>query len=104
MFLDAVLESALNGDAQFKVPGGSPFHTEAGTFIKNPRLWSCEEVSMFLKQSGFPQLQNHFMEQDVDGHSLLMLNEGHLMETFNMRLGTALKLLEVVEKLKHPPS
>lgn len=93
----------MEDDRQFKVPCGSPFHTEAGTFIKNPRLWSCEEVSMFLKQSGFPQLQNHFMEQDVDGHSLLMLNEGHLMETFRMKLGSALKLLEAVEKLKHPP-
>lgn len=97
------MESVLEGDAQFKVPGGSPFHTEAGTFIKNPRLWSCEEVSMFLKQSGFPQLQDHFMEQDVDGRSLLMLNEGHLMETFRMKLGSALKLLEAVGKLKHPP-
>lgn len=100
---DAVLESVLEDDAQFKIPGGSPFHTEAGTFIKNPRLWSCKEVSMFLKQSGFSQLENHFMEQDVDGHSLLMLNEGHLMETFHMKLGSALKLLEAVEKLKHPP-
>ena len=80
------------------------FHTEAGAFIKNPRHWNCDEVLAFLQHCGFPHLQNHFKEHEVDGQCLLLLNEGHLMETFNMKLGTALKFLEAVDKLKHPPT
>jgi len=105
--LDSIEED--EEDPRSKIPTEPPipstsFHTEAGTFIKNPRHWNRDEVLAFLQHCGFPQLQNHFKEHEVDGQCLLLLNERHLMETFHLKLGTALKFLEAVDKLKHPPT
>ena len=77
--------------------------TELGTFSRRPREWDMEEVGEFLKVQGFGQHSQQFMEEGVDGESLFLLKEAHLVGTFGLKLGPALKLLYTISCLRHPP-
>ena len=49
--------------------------------------WSVEDVREWVKQIGFPQYADSFMESRVDGDLLLQLSEEMLREDINMRNG-----------------
>ena len=77
--------------------------TELGTFTTPPSHWDSEEVAEFLRQQGFSEYAQPFLQCGIDGQSLFLLKEHHLFERFKMNLGPALCLLDIVSKLKHPP-
>ena len=77
--------------------------TELGTFTCKPREWDSEEVAEFLRLRGFGDHAEAFQESEIDGHSLFLLGEQHLIERFNMKLGPALRLLDTISRLRHPP-
>ena len=60
-------------------------------------------MSEFLHLQGYDLLSDGFMEAEIDGKSLFLLREHHMIEQFGMRLGPALKLLDVIGRLRHPP-
>merc|ERR1719367_2751453 len=49
--------------------------------------WSVEDVKEWVKQIGFPQFTESFVESRVDGDLLLQLTEGMLREDIQMRNG-----------------
>ncbi len=77
--------------------------TELGTYKIKPSHWDSEQVAQFLRQQGFTEYVTQFLQCGIDGQSLFLLREHHLFERFQMQLGPALCLLDIVSKLKHPP-
>lgn len=66
-------------------------------------MWDAEEVAEFLRLQGFGEYADSFLEAEIDGNSLFMLKEHHLLERFSMKLGPSLKLLDTISRLRHPP-
>lgn len=62
-----------------------------------------EEVSEFMRLQGYVDYAETFQENDIDGKSLFLLREHHLLEQFSMKLGPALRLLDTISRLRHPP-
>ena len=52
---------------------------------------------------GFGEFSQQFQEGEVDGESMFLLKEHHLVEQFGLKLGPALKLLDTISRLRHPP-
>lgn len=77
--------------------------TELGTFKCKPSNWDPDEVAEFLKIHGYAEYADPFIDSEIDGQSLFLLREQHLMERFNMKLGPALTLLDTICRLRHPP-
>ena len=75
------------------------YKTELGTFNRPPREWDLDEVSEFLSLEGFGAYTQHFQEGEVDGESMFLLKEHHLVEQFGLKLGPALKLVETISCL-----
>ena len=80
------------------------YRTELGTFSRRPREWDIEEVAEFLNRQGFGQYIQQFHDGEVDGESMFLLKEHHLVERFGLKLGPALKLLDTISRLRHPPA
>ena len=80
------------------------YRTELGTFTRKPKEWDTEEVAEFLNLQGFGDHAEQFSEGEVDGESMFLLKEHHLIEKFGMKLGPALKLLDTISRLRHPPA
>lgn len=81
----------------------SGYRTELGTYTNKPIDWDVEEVGEFLKLQGFAAYVDSFQEYDINGQSLFLLREHHLLERFNMKLGPTLRLLDTISRLQHPP-
>ena len=77
--------------------------TELGTFTRKPSQWDSEEVVEFLTIQGYGDYCDAFTSSEIDGQSLFLLKEQHLMEKFSMKLGPALRLLDTISRLRHPP-
>ena len=77
--------------------------TELGTFKHKPSEWDVEEVAEFLHIQGFGNYADQFQENDLNGSSLFLLKESHLLDQFHMKLGPALRLLDIVSRLRQPP-
>ena len=82
---------------------GQAYRTSLGVFSSAPKYWSVEDVGEFLQNNGFSEYMVMFGDHEVDGKSLLLLEERHLMDNFEMKLGPTLKLLECIYRLSHPP-
>ncbi|XP_019863008.1 PREDICTED: polyhomeotic-like protein 2, partial [Amphimedon queenslandica] len=78
--------------------------TELGTFTHKPSQWDAEEVSQFLQLQGYGQYSESFSNNEIDGQSMFLLREHHLMERFQMKLGPALTLINIISRLRHPPT
>ena len=78
--------------------------TELGTFTHKPSQWDTEEVSQFLQLQGYGQYSESFSNNEIDGQSMFLLREHHLMERFQMKLGPALTLINIISRLRHPPT
>ena len=77
--------------------------TELGTFKRKPSNWDADEVAEFLKIQGYDEYADPFVDSEIDGQSLFLLREQHLMQRFSMKLGPALRLLDTISRLRHPP-
>ena len=80
------------------------YRTELGTYTNRPTDWDAEEVAEFLRLQGFAEYADSFQEYDINGQSLFLLREHHLLERFNMKLGPTLRLLDTIGRLRHPPA
>ena len=78
--------------------------TELGTYTRKPSEWDAEEVAEFLRLQGFLDYADSFQEYEIDGQSMFLLKEHHLLERFKMKLGPALRLLDTISRLRHPPA
>ena len=78
--------------------------TELGTYSRKPSEWDAEEVAEFLRLQGFTDYADSFHEYEIDGQSMFLLKEHHLLEKFSMKLGPALRLLDTISRLRHPPA
>ncbi|KAB0802043.1 hypothetical protein PPYR_04229 [Photinus pyralis] len=64
--------------------------------------WGIEEVIQFI-ESADPRLGVHadlFRKHEIDGKALLLLNSDMMMKYMGLRLGPALKILNLVQKVK----
>ena len=80
------------------------YRTELGTYKHKPCDWDAEEVAEFMKLQGFADYANAFQEYDINGQSMFLLREHHLLERFSMKLGPTLRLLDTISRLRHPPA
>jgi hypothetical protein len=67
----------------------------------NPILWSASDVCKYLVNNKFDSsLVYLIQEHEIDGQSFLMLNLPTIQNYMNLKLGPAIKLAHLVEKLK----
>lgn len=106
-----------------KSPANSPLTIDAGSETKTrpesgaykphrliPKLrlntdesivhWDVNQVCEFVSSlTGSSEIVNEFKEQCIDGQSLILLKEEHLLNKLGIKLGPALKILAHIEKL-----
>jgi len=63
--------------------------------------WSKEDVAKWLDEIGFSMYKKKFLQNEIDGEALLLLNEERL-ERLGVTLGPASKILQRVHVLKEP--
>ncbi|CAF0974110.1 unnamed protein product [Adineta ricciae] len=63
--------------------------------------WSVSDVSRFIEKH-FPDknIARKFVQQKIDGRTLPLLTEDHLIRVFKMKLGPALHLLSLIATLR----
>ncbi|XP_031572475.1 uncharacterized protein LOC116306534 [Actinia tenebrosa] len=62
--------------------------------------WSVDQVAEFISSlTGSPEIVLEFKEQCIDGQSLILLKEEHLLNRLGIKLGPALKILAHIEKI-----
>lgn len=63
--------------------------------------WSVDQVCNYIrKHSGYGDYAEEFSIHEIDGQALLLLNENHLVQTMNIKLGPALKIMSKIESIK----
>ncbi|OAF66167.1 hypothetical protein A3Q56_06113 [Intoshia linei] len=68
---------------------------------KPPINWTINNVCDFVKNlSGCSQYVDKFLEEEIDGNSLLLLTQDHLVNGMNIKLGPALKIIKSIGILK----
>ncbi|XP_048192234.1 sex comb on midleg-like protein 1 isoform X2 [Perognathus longimembris pacificus] len=71
--------------------------------LDDPSTWSVDEVVLFLKRAD-PQmacfLSGLIQQHEIDGKALLLLTTDMMMKYMGLKLGSALKLCHLIEKLK----
>jgi hypothetical protein len=68
----------------------------------DPENWSIEQTIMNISQLD-PALANHvetFRAHEIDGKALLLLSSEMMMKYLGMKLGPALKICNIIDKLK----
>ncbi|KAL1021340.1 hypothetical protein UPYG_G00011980 [Umbra pygmaea] len=104
------LSAASSGAARSQVARG-PEHTEGSGpevahisqhFLpSNPTRWNVDDVYEFIcSLPGGLEIAEEFRSQEIDGQSLLLLKEDHLMGTMNIKLGPALKIFAHISMLR----
>lgn len=74
---------------------------DANSIQRNPLLWSTKETSTFIDVAlNCPDYAEIFVQQDIDGKALLLLQQDDLTETLGMKLGPAVKLYTVILQLR----
>lgn len=64
--------------------------------------WTVDEVCDYIRNySGYSDYAEDFMQHEIDGQALLLLNENHLVQTMNIKLGPALKIMSKIEAIKN---
>jgi len=65
--------------------------------------WTVDEVCDFIfSLTGSNEIVNEFKDQCIDGQSLILLKEEHLLNKLGIKLGPALKILAHIHKLLEP--
>ena len=68
--------------------------------LLEPKYWSSEDVSVYLKQIGFESEAQCFKEKSVDGKSLLKLSRQDVLSNFGIKLGKAVKIYAYLNDLQ----
>lgn len=63
--------------------------------------WSVDEVCEYIRKlEGYSDYADDFANHEIDGQALVLLNENHLVNTMNIKLGPALKIMSQIESIK----
>ena len=68
--------------------------------IGDPADWNCDEVYQFVKCVAGIQIAQLFKSQEVDGSALTLIRDDHLVNTMQIKLGPALKIMSKFNELK----
>jgi hypothetical protein len=82
-----ILNSVCANNSDQNLPGGDP--TE----------WNCDEVYQFIKCVAGIQVAQLFRSQEVDGSALSLIRDDHLVNTMQIKLGPALKIMSKFNEL-----
>ena len=82
-----ILNSVCANSSDQNLPGGDP--TE----------WNCDEVYQFIKCVAGIQVAQLFRSQEVDGSALSLIRDDHLVNTMQIKLGPALKIMSKFNEL-----
>jgi hypothetical protein len=66
----------------------------------DPTEWNCEQVFEFVKQVAGANVAQMFMSEEVDGSALSLIRDDHLVNTMQIKLGPALKIMSKFNELK----
>uniref|UniRef100_A0A8C7HBC2 Scm like with four mbt domains 1 n=1 Tax=Oncorhynchus kisutch TaxID=8019 RepID=A0A8C7HBC2_ONCKI len=91
-------------------PAGSPQVTDTHTLRgeapqklcldTSPLEWSVTDVVCFIRTTDCAPLARIFLDQEIDGQALLLLNLPTLQECMDLKLGPAIKLCHHIERVK----
>jgi len=62
--------------------------------------WTVEDVGEFLTALGYEAYVDKFLEHEIDGKALSLVQDHHLLMTLKLRLGPTLKIIEHVNAIK----
>lgn len=70
--------------------------------LPNVTEWSTDDVYNYLisKDPSLVEIANTFKEQEIDGSALLLLDIETMRSLLSMKLGPALKVDDIVNRLK----
>nr|XP_039269516.1 polycomb protein SCMH1-like [Styela clava] len=80
----------------------SPLEEPRRKMSRNPQRWTVSDVVSYVRENE-SALVNHihlFQTHEIDGQALLLLNSSLAVKYMNMKLGPALKLASLVERVK----
>lgn len=66
----------------------------------NPADWNCEQVYRFVQQIAGPNVAQIFKSEEVDGSALTLIKDDHLVNTMQIKLGPALKILHKFNEIR----
>lgn len=66
----------------------------------SPLEWSVTDVVRFIKTTDCAPLARIFLDQEIDGQALLLLNLPTVQECMDLKLGPAVKLCHHIERVK----
>ncbi|XP_052867846.1 sterile alpha motif domain-containing protein 1 [Anopheles cruzii] len=66
---------------------------------KEIRLWTCNDVCSYFGQH-CPAWGDLFLEQEIDGASLLLLQRSDVLSRFGLKLGPAMELYQLIVALQ----
>uniref|UniRef100_A0A8C7GGT4 Scm like with four mbt domains 1 n=1 Tax=Oncorhynchus kisutch TaxID=8019 RepID=A0A8C7GGT4_ONCKI len=89
-------------------PAGSPQVTHTHTseapqklcLDTSPLEWSVTDVVRFIRTTDCAPLARIFLDQEIDGQALLLLNLPTVQECMDLKLGPAIKLCHHIERVK----
>jgi hypothetical protein len=82
------------------VNNSSPSSMDQQLPMGDPAEWNCEEVYHFVKCVAGIQVAQLFKMQEVDGSALTLIRDDHLVNTMQIKLGPALKIMSKFNELK----
>ena len=89
--------SALSTVGSCRPGGGSAVGPFPGG---DPSDWSCEQVYDFVRIVAGSAIADTFKAQDLDGLALSLIKDDHLVQTMQVKLGPALKIMSKFNELK----
>lgn len=87
-FNSSALSQSYSSSADIQLPQGDP--TE----------WNCEQVFDFVQCVAGANVAQVFKAQEVDGSALALIRDDHLVNTMQIKLGPALKIMSKFNELK----
>lgn len=76
-----------------KVAGGK-------TIAEPPKTWSISKLLEFIKDTDVSQCAASLEDNEIDGKAMLLLERDLVLHHMGIKLGPALKLLDLIEELK----
>ena len=93
------IEAAMKSEPE--VPSPQPPVLKPEEVPKDPTLWTIDHVISYISDLD-PTLSPHvelFRSQEIDGNALLLLTQEMMMKYMGMKLGPALKICNIINKL-----
>jgi hypothetical protein len=85
-YLNSILETS--GRYGEQVPSGDPAE------------WSCQQVYEFVRAMTNEEIAEKFKTEELDGMALSFITDSHLMQTMQLKLGPALKIMGIFADLR----